>query len=40
VVAEQVLGAERSRAAFQIFNNALADAVALPAVVDRQAEFD
>src|SRR5437868_11905596 len=39
-VAEQVLGAERSRAAFENFQQRLADAVALPAVVDRQAEFD
>ena len=29
-----------SRAAFEIFQERLADAVALPAVVDRQAEFD
>ena len=39
-VAEQAVGAERSRAAFEIFQQRLADAVALPAVVDRQAEFD
>src|SRR5882757_1092300 len=39
-VAEQALGAKRSRAAFEIFQQRLADAMALPAVVDRQSEFD
>ena len=34
------VGAERRRAAFEIFQQRLADALALPAVVDRQAELD
>ena len=39
-IAEQALGAERGRAAFQIPQQRRADALALPAVVDRQAEFE
>ena len=39
-VAEQPVSAERGRAAFEIFQQRLADAMALPAIVDRQAEFD
>ena len=39
-VAEQAVGAERGRAAFEIFQQRLADAMALPAIVDRQAELD
>ena len=39
-IAEQSDGAERRRAAFQIAEQRRADAMALPAVVDRQAELE
>jgi hypothetical protein len=39
-VAEHVLGTERGRAAFEILHQRGGDAVALPAIVDRQAELE
>ena len=39
-IAEQPVGAEGRGAAFQIAEQRRADAMALPAVVDRQAEFE
>ena len=39
-IAEQALGAERGGAAFQIAQQRRTDALALPAVVDRQAELE
>src|SRR5690606_1663131 len=39
-LAEQPSGAERRRAAFEIFQDRRPDAAAVPAVVDRQAELE
>src|SRR5882757_2224922 len=39
-IAEQAGGAERGGAAFEILQERRADAVSLPAIVDRQAEFE
>jgi len=39
-IAEQPFGAERCRAAFEVFEQCRTDTVALPAVVDRQAELE
>src|SRR5882724_2321736 len=39
-IAEQTFGAERCCAAFQIFEQCGTDALALPPVVDRQAELE
>src|SRR5712664_476440 len=38
-IAEQTFGAERCRAAFEVFEQRRTDTMALPAVVDRQAEL-
>src|SRR6266567_3162075 len=39
-IAEQTFGAERCRPAFEVFEQCRTDALALPAVVDRQAELE
>src|SRR5204863_3023456 len=39
-IAKDACGAERRRAAFDVLQERLADAMALPAVVDRQPEFE